>query len=244
MKPGDTLEGGMVFATCPETELILHKSMVPPGEGGTVLSVVPNGSYTVEDVLVTYEDRRGDTTELKLAQRWPIRTARPVLERLASSVPLITGQRIVDTMFPIAKGGTAAIPGGFGTGKTMTQHQLAKWCDADIIVYIGCGERGNEMTQVLEEFGELIDPKSCLLYTSIRLICRNFHLIVGIADRLRRRRPLRLLLRCAGRKVAERPGQIVFEAHADCSFLSRELFRYRSAKPCGTFIASMIAHFL
>ncbi|RGB66086.1 V-type ATP synthase subunit A [Provencibacterium massiliense] len=173
VKPGDTLEGGMVFATCPETELILHKSMVPPGEGGTVLSVVPNGSYTVEDVLVTYEDRRGEKKELKLAQRWPIRTARPVLERLASSVPLITGQRIVDTMFPIAKGGTAAIPGGFGTGKTMTQHQLAKWCDADIIVYIGCGERGNEMTQVLEEFGELIDPKSGQPLTARTVLIAN-----------------------------------------------------------------------
>ncbi len=110
--------------------------------------------------MITLELSSGDQKQLPMAQRWPIRTARPTSHRFPASIPLVTGQRIIDTMFPIAKGGTAAIPGGFGTGKTMTQHQIAKWSDADIIIYIGCGERGNEMTQVLEEFGELIDPKT------------------------------------------------------------------------------------
>jgi V/A-type H+-transporting ATPase subunit A len=135
--------------------------MVPPDiSEATVISVVPDGKYTINDVLVTIELTDGTTKELTMTQKWPIRVPRPVHERHAASVPLITGQRILDTMFPIAKGGTAAIPGGFGTGKTMTQHQIAKWADADIIIYIGCGERGNEMTQVLEEFSELVDPKS------------------------------------------------------------------------------------
>lgn len=160
VKPGDILKGGDIFATCPETPLILHKAMLSPLLSGKVTQVMPNGSYTVNDTLVTIEDEDGVLHKLTLCQRWPIRTPRPVKQRLPIDRPLITGQRIIDTMFPIAKGGTAAIPGGFGTGKTMTQHQLAKWCDADIIVYIGCGERGNEMTQVLEEFSELIDPRT------------------------------------------------------------------------------------
>ena len=160
VKEGDRLKGGDVFAACPETSIIEHRSMVPPGLDGTVVSVRPDGDYTVLEPLVVLRDARGTDHELALAHKWPIRQTRPVAERLPIERPLITGQRIIDTLFPIAKGGTAAIPGGFGTGKTMTQHQLAKWSDADIIVYIGCGERGNEMTQVLKEFGELTDPKS------------------------------------------------------------------------------------
>ena len=160
VKEGDRLKGGDVFAVCPETSIIEHRSMVPPGLDGTVVSVRPDGDYTVLEPLAVLRDARGADHELALAHKWPIRQTRPVAERLPIERPLITGQRIIDTLFPIAKGGTAAIPGGFGTGKTMTQHQLAKWSDADIIVYIGCGERGNEMTQVLKEFGELTDPKS------------------------------------------------------------------------------------
>ncbi len=125
-----------------------------------MIQIVEDGAYTIEEPLITLELSSGDQKQLPMAQRWPIRTARPTSHRFPASIPLVTGQRIIDTMFPIAKGGTAAIPGGFGTGKTMTQHQIAKWSDADIIIYIGCGERGNEMTQVLEEFGELIDPKT------------------------------------------------------------------------------------
>lgn len=157
---GDELESGAVIATCPETPLITHKSMVPPNIRGTVIEVAPNGQYNVQTTLVKLKDANGKVHEISLMQKWPIKIARPIKERLPIAMPLVTGQRVIDTLFPIAKGGTAAIPGGFGTGKTMTQHQIAKWCDADIIVYVGCGERGNEMTQVLEEFGELIDPKS------------------------------------------------------------------------------------
>lgn len=159
-KIGDYLKGGDIYATCPETALILHKCMLSPYLEGEVISVKPNGLYTVNNTVVTIKKPNGETEDLTLCQKWPIRRARPVKERKPITRPLITGQRVIDTLFPIAKGGTAAIPGGFGTGKTMTQHQLAKWCDADIIVYIGCGERGNEMTQVLDEFSHLIDPKS------------------------------------------------------------------------------------
>ena len=157
---GDYLHGGDIIAEVPETRAIVHKCMVPPNVEGTVTAVVPDGEYTILEPLVTLELSDGSTKELPMMQKWPIRTARPTHHRFPASIPLITGQRIIDTMFPIAKGGTAAIPGGFGTGKTMTQHQIAKWSDADIIIYIGCGERGNEMTQVLEEFSELTDPKS------------------------------------------------------------------------------------
>lgn len=160
VKPGDVLTGGMVFAETWETRSILHKSMVPPTLSGTIREVVPDGAYTINDKIAVLELADGTEKVLTLCQKWPIRTARPTLKRYPASRPLITGQRILDTMFPIAKGGTAAIPGGFGTGKTMTQHQIAKWSDADIIIYIGCGERGNEMTQVLEEFQELTDPRS------------------------------------------------------------------------------------
>ena len=160
VKVGDKLEGGQIYATLPETPIIEHRLMVPPELSGEVVKVNPDGDYKLFDTVVVIKDDEGVEHNLSLCQQWPIRTSRPVKERLTSSVPLITGQRVIDTLFPIAKGGTAAIPGGFGTGKTMTQHQLAKWCDADIIIYVGCGERGNEMSQVLEEFSELIDPKS------------------------------------------------------------------------------------
>ncbi|MBQ8121045.1 MAG: V-type ATP synthase subunit A [Ruminococcus sp.] len=156
---GDKLSAGDVYCTCPETMLIEHRCMLSPlSKGGEVIWRAPDGEYTVNDTVVKIKLPNGDEEALTLCQKWPIRTPRPCRQRLHGTRPLITGQRIIDTVLPIAKGGTAAIPGGFGTGKTMTQHQLAKWCDADIIVYIGCGERGNEMTQVLEEFSELIDP--------------------------------------------------------------------------------------
>lgn len=160
VKVGDQLLPGQIYGVVPETRLIEHRLMVPPTLSGTVIEVAEDGKYTINDCVVKIQDDNDVTHELTLIQKWPIKTPRPIKKRLPISIPLITGQRVIDTLFPIAKGGTAAIPGGFGTGKTMTQHQLAKWCDADIIVYVGCGERGNEMTQVLEEFSELIDPKS------------------------------------------------------------------------------------
>lgn len=160
VKVGDVLKGGDIYATCPETDLIEHRCMLSPLLSGKVVEVKENGQYKINDVVMKIEDEHGQIHECTLCQKWPIKQARPTLERLPISIPLVTGQRVIDTLFPIAKGGTAAIPGGFGTGKTMTQHQIAKWCDADIIIYVGCGERGNEMTQVLEEFSELIDPKS------------------------------------------------------------------------------------
>ena len=134
--------------------------MVPPDTEGYVLDVVKDGEYTINEPLLTLQLLDGTEKKLTMTQKWPIRVPRPSAKRYPATRPLITGQRILDTMFPLAKGGTAAIPGGFGTGKTMTQPQIAKWSDADVIIYIGCGERGNEMTQVLEEFSELIDPKS------------------------------------------------------------------------------------
>ena len=160
VKIGDTVSPGQIYATCPETPLIEHRCIVAPTLCGKVVFAAQNGTYTIEETIVKIEDENGKMHDLNLCQKWPIRKSRPICERLPLFRPLITGQRVIDTMFPVAKGGTAAIPGGFGTGKTMTQHQLAKWCDADIIVYVGCGERGNEMTQVLEEFSGLIDPKS------------------------------------------------------------------------------------
>ena len=160
VKIGDHLTGGQVYAECQETAVIRHYCMLSPLLEGDVISVNENGEYRINDTVCVIRDKKGNEIPLTLCQKWPIRQPRPVKERKLISRPLITGQRIIDTILPIAKGGTAAIPGGFGTGKTMTQHQLAKWCDADIIVYIGCGERGNEMTQVLEEFSELIDPKT------------------------------------------------------------------------------------
>ncbi|WP_426349833.1 V-type ATP synthase subunit A [Alloiococcus sp. CFN-8] len=156
---GDYLKSGDVYATVQETDLILHKLMVPPYKEGTVVEVLPSGSYNIETTVVKLKTSE-EIEELKLYQMWPVRNARPIAERKTIFRPLITGQRVIDVFFPLAKGGTVAIPGGFGTGKTMTQHQLAKWSDADIIVYVGCGERGNEMTEVLEDFPKLIDPKT------------------------------------------------------------------------------------
>ena len=160
VKPGEQVYGGTIIAEVQETAAIVHKVMVPPGISGTVETVVPDGSYTIGETLVTVFQPDETVASLSMIQKWPIRVPRPVMKRFPASRPLVTGQRILDTLFPIAKGGTAAIPGGFGTGKTMTQHSIAKWSDADIIVYIGCGERGNEMTEVLEDFSKLIDPKS------------------------------------------------------------------------------------
>ena len=161
IKAGDKVSGGTVIAETQETPAILHKSMVPPNlTEATVIHAASDGAYTILEPIVTIQFADGTTKDLALAQKWPIRIPRPTHKRFPASVPLVTGQRILDTLFPIAKGGTAAVPGGFGTGKTMTQHQIAKWSDADIIIYIGCGERGNEMTQVLEDFSKLIDPKS------------------------------------------------------------------------------------
>ena len=160
VKKGDRVYGGTIIAEVPETPAILHKVMVPPDKEGYVLDVVEDGEYTINAPLVTIQHLDGSEETLTMTQKWPIRVARPTAKRFPATKPLVTGQRILDTLFPLAKGGTAAIPGGFGTGKTMTQHQIAKWSDANIIIYIGCGERGNEMTQVLEEFSELIDPKT------------------------------------------------------------------------------------
>ena len=172
VKVGDVLARGQVYATCPEGNLIVHKCLYNGAEG-RVLSVAPDGEYSVNETIVTVESDKDEPMALTLAQKWPIRIPRPVAKRLAVSRPLITGQRVIDTFFPIGKGGAAVIPGGFGTGKTMTQHQLAKWCDADIIVYIGCGERGNEMTQVLKEFGELIDPRTGKALTDRTILIAN-----------------------------------------------------------------------
>jgi len=157
VKVGDKLSGGDVYAECQETSIITHRCMLPPNVAGEVISVKKDGKFSVNDVVVTIKSENDEKINLTLCQKWPIRTPRPVAKRLPTTIPLITGQRVIDTLFPISKGGAAAVPGGFGAGKTMTQHQLAKWCDADIIVYVGCGERGNEMSQVLSE---LIDPKS------------------------------------------------------------------------------------
>ncbi|GFI32009.1 V-type ATP synthase alpha chain [Lachnospiraceae bacterium] len=160
VKEGDILTPGMVIAEVPETPAIVHKVMAPPEVEGTVIRAVKDGQYTIEETLAVIRTRTGEEQKLTMTQRWPIRIPRPIQRRYPADRLLVTGQRILDTLFPIAKGGTAAIPGGFGTGKTMTQHQLAKWSDADIIIYIGCGERGNEMTNVLEEFSQLVDHKT------------------------------------------------------------------------------------
>ena len=173
VKEGDPVKPGTLYARCQETSAILHRCLTPAGLNGTVTRVAPNGPYTVEDVLVEVTDARGKVTSLKLATRCTIRGARPIAQRLPIHRPLITGQRILDTLFPIGKGGAAAIPGPFGAGKTMTQHQLAKWSDADIIVYLGCGERGNEMTQALEEFSELKDPRTGLPLMNRTILIAN-----------------------------------------------------------------------
>ena len=159
MKAGERVSAGDIIGTVPETVVVLHKIMVPNGVSGTVKSVA-SGEYTVEDTVAVISGDDGREHTLSLMQRWPVRVGRPYAKKLSPDVPMMTGQRIIDTMFPIAKGGTAAVPGPFGSGKTVVQHQLAKWSDVDIVIYIGCGERGNEMTDVLREFPELKDPKT------------------------------------------------------------------------------------
>ena len=173
VKVGDMLTGGDIYATCPETPVIEHRCMLAPNLSGEVVWTAENGKYTINDKVAEIKNEKGEIISLTLCQKWPIKRSRPFKERLPISKPLITGQRVIDTILPIAKGGTAAVPGGFGTGKTMTQHQLAKWCDADIIVYIGCGERGNEMTQVLEEFSELVDPRTGKALTDRTVLIAN-----------------------------------------------------------------------
>ncbi|MBQ1415063.1 MAG: V-type ATP synthase subunit A, partial [Lachnospiraceae bacterium] len=157
-KAGDELVGGDVLGTVQETVVVQQKIMVPPGMKGT-LKEIRGGQFHVDDVVAVLETADGEK-ELTLLQRWPVRVGRPYAKKLSPNMPLVTGQRVLDMFFPIAKGGVAAIPGPFGSGKTVTQHQLAKWADADIVVYIGCGERGNEMTDVLNEFPELKDPRT------------------------------------------------------------------------------------
>ena len=158
-KPGDKLSAGDVVGTVQETSAILHKIMVPPGLSGEIKSV-QSGSFTVTDTVAVLVDAKGKEHELSLMQRWPVRIARPYARKYVPARPMNSGQRIIDTLFPLAKGGTAAVPGPFGSGKTVVQHQLAKWSDVDIVIYIGCGERGNEMTDVLMEFPELKDPRN------------------------------------------------------------------------------------
>ncbi len=160
VRVGDKVAGGDVLGTVPETPMVLHKIMVPPGLSGSITQIKPAGSYTVEEVVAVLKKEDGTKVELSMIQRWPVRNGRPYKHKYPPVTPLSSGQRIVDTFFPVAKGGTAAIPGPFGSGKTVMQHALAKWSDVDIVVYIGCGERGNEMTDVLREFPELVDPRT------------------------------------------------------------------------------------
>ena len=160
VKNGDEVTGGSILGTVEETPLLTHSILVPPDhDGGKITDVATGGDYDIEHVIATVE-KNGKKSELKMYHKWPVRKPRPYAERYDPSVPLVTGQRVIDTYFPIAKGGTGAIPGGFGTGKTVTLHQIAKWADSKVVVYIGCGERGNEMTEVLVEFPHLIDPRS------------------------------------------------------------------------------------
>lgn len=159
VNPGEKVVAGDVIGTVQETESVIHKILVPPKVSGIVMGV-KQGTFTVDEIIATVKDNKDKIHELKLLQKWPVRVGRPYNEKLPPDKPLITGQRVIDTLFPIAKGGVASVPGPFGSGKTIVQHQLAKWAEADIVVYIGCGERGNEMTDVLNEFPELIDPKT------------------------------------------------------------------------------------
>ena len=156
----DTVEYNFILGTVKETESITHKILYPNHQSAKILEIAPEGDYCINDTIAKVQFPDEQTLELTMVQKWPVRTPRPYKQRLQANIPLLTGQRVIDSIFPITKGGTATIPGGFGTGKTMLQHQLAKWCDADIIVYIGCGERGNEMTQVLEDFPKLTDPRT------------------------------------------------------------------------------------
>lgn len=173
VKPGDVLQAGMVYAIVQETPRILHKLLVPWRSGGRVVEAVPDGRYALNDTVVVLEKPDGRRIRLTLSSKWPVRQPRPFSRRIPIYKPLVTGQRVIDTFFPVAKGGTVGLPGGFGTGKTVTQHQLAKWSDADIIIYIGCGERGNEMTNVLEEFPDLIDPRTNRPLTERTILIAN-----------------------------------------------------------------------
>ena len=160
LKTGENVKAGTILGTVEETPLLTHSILVPPdSRGGKLMDISPEGDYDLEQVISTLENN-GTKSQMKMYHKWPVRKPRPYTERFDPTVPLITGQRIIDTYFPIAKGGTGAIPGGFGTGKTVTLHQIAKWADSKVVVYIGCGERGNEMTEVLVEFPHLIDPRS------------------------------------------------------------------------------------
>ena len=160
VKPGDRVEGGSILGVVQETAVVEHRIMVPPTGISGVVKDISEGEFTVVEPICAIETDEGKTVRLPMAQHWPVRKGRPYLEKMAPTQPMITGQRVIDTFFPIAKGGVAAVPGPFGSGKTVVQHQLAKWADADIIVYVGCGERGNEMTDVLNEFPELHDPRT------------------------------------------------------------------------------------
>ncbi len=162
MKKGDEVGPGYILGTVDETQLLVHSILVPPdhAKGAKIADIAPEGDYDIEHVVATTEKAGGEKRQLKMYHKWPVRKPRPYAERYDPTVPLVTGQRVIDTYFPIAKGGTGAIPGGFGTGKTVTLHQIAKWADSKVVVYIGCGERGNEMTEVLVEFPHLIDPRS------------------------------------------------------------------------------------
>jgi V/A-type H+-transporting ATPase subunit A len=160
MAEGAEVSGGEIIGTVPETELIEHRIMIPPRVSGRVTFVIGEGDYSIDTVIAKVEDAAGEVTDLMMYHNWPVRQARPYVEKMAPTEPLITGQRVVDAFFPVGKGGTACVPGPFGSGKTVIQHQLAKWADAEVVVYVGCGERGNEMTDVLQEFPHLEDPKS------------------------------------------------------------------------------------
>ena len=157
---GTEVTGGDIIGTVPETEAVLHKIMVPPNMSGKITKIVSKGNYTVQETIATLRTKEGKEIPLTMMQKWPVRIGRPYQHKYPPKRPLLSGQRIIDTFFPIAKGGTAAVPGPFGSGKTVVQHQLAKWSDVDIVIYIGCGERGNEMTDVLREFPELKDPRT------------------------------------------------------------------------------------
>jgi len=172
VKSGDSVYPGTVIAITEETPSIEHKIMIPPGTEGKVIWIAEEGEYSVDEKIIEIETKEGKK-ELSMLQKWPVKKGRPFGERIPAYMPLLTGQRVIDMMFPLAKGGTAAVPGGFGTGKTMTQHQLAKWSDADIVVYIGCGERGNEIADVLESFPKLKDPRTGLSLMNRTVLIAN-----------------------------------------------------------------------
>ncbi len=157
---GSTVTGGDFLGSVPETETVEHRIMTPPGISGTLTWIAPAGSYSIDEVIAKVRMTSGEEVDVRMYQKWPVRRARPVREKMAPTEPLVTGQRVIDAFFPVGKGGTACVPGPFGSGKTVIQHQLAKWADAEIVVYVGCGERGNEMTDVLQEFPEILDPRS------------------------------------------------------------------------------------